>query len=431
MRLLEIKQVNGLATAIADNNGIFSSANDGGTIPTGFQALITDTLIFGTNQIVINETTGRVGFGLDPAAEKVEIAGAIKIGTASGTADGTIRWTGTDFEGRKSGVWTSFTASSANGMFSNSNDTGTWDVNTITTKTGTTTFTLGNNDFIYASTGDSLLLNFDSTNDRVGIGIAPTAKLQIEGNVGEDDILVKQGANFQFVLTSGRRVGLAGISAPSDTFHIGAASSGAGGLRMDASGASINFTNSGAGVIKNSGATGFIKINGLNSIIDLTGTDGNDLRIGTDGLATNGKGIYLKSHNGSGWVDGLRYLNVGSGQVIMDLVPVSGNVAISGGTIGTNGIGVLGVANGTAPTASQVDTFQMYSADHNGAGTATAHFRNEEGDIFKMVKSAAYTLNATAVLDRTLLASVSATTINNNNLIAAIITDLQNLGNLG
>lgn len=36
-----------------------------------------------------------------------------------------------------------------------------------------------------------------------------------------------------------------------------------------------------------------------------------------------------------------------------------------------------------------------------------------------------YTLNATVVLDRTLLASASATTINNNNVLAALITDLK------
>tara|TARA_R110000803_G_scaffold10096_1_gene31249 strand:+ start:218 stop:985 length:768 start_codon:yes stop_codon:yes gene_type:complete len=40
----------------------------------------------------------------------------------------------------------------------------------------------------------------------------------------------------------------------------------------------------------------------------------------------------------------------------------------------------------------------------------------------------AYTANATAVLDRTLLASASATAINNNNVLAALISDLQGNG---
>ena len=40
----------------------------------------------------------------------------------------------------------------------------------------------------------------------------------------------------------------------------------------------------------------------------------------------------------------------------------------------------------------------------------------------------AYTRNATVVEDRTLLASASATTLNNNNVLAALIADLQDRG---
>ena len=46
-------------------------------------------------------------------------------------------------------------------------------------------------------------------------------------------------------------------------------------------------------------------------------------------------------------------------------------------------------------------------------------------------QSAAYTRNAAIVEDRTLLASASATVTNNNNVLAALITDLQNIGILG
>lgn len=46
-------------------------------------------------------------------------------------------------------------------------------------------------------------------------------------------------------------------------------------------------------------------------------------------------------------------------------------------------------------------------------------------------QSAAYTRDATIVEDRTLLASASATTLNNNNVLAALIADLQNIGILG
>lgn len=43
-------------------------------------------------------------------------------------------------------------------------------------------------------------------------------------------------------------------------------------------------------------------------------------------------------------------------------------------------------------------------------------------------QAAAYTRNATVVEDRTLLASASATIINNNNVLAALIADLQTYG---
>ncbi len=48
-----------------------------------------------------------------------------------------------------------------------------------------------------------------------------------------------------------------------------------------------------------------------------------------------------------------------------------------------------------------------------------------------VAQAAAYTRNATIVEDRTLLASGSATTINNNNVLAALIADLQATGLLG
>lgn len=48
------------------------------------------------------------------------------------------------------------------------------------------------------------------------------------------------------------------------------------------------------------------------------------------------------------------------------------------GSIGTSGVGVLAIANGTAPTSSPADTAQFYTADINAtAGSAGFHIRNE------------------------------------------------------
>lgn len=51
--------------------------------------------------------------------------------------------------------------------------------------------------------------------------------------------------------------------------------------------------------------------------------------------------------------------------------------------------------------------------------------------ILSNAAPAAYTRNATVVEDRTLLASASATTLNNNNVLAALIADLQARGLIG
>lgn len=51
----------------------------------------------------------RLGLGTITPVEKIEVDGAIKIGNSVGDNDGTIRYTGTDFEGRKGGQWRSLT----------------------------------------------------------------------------------------------------------------------------------------------------------------------------------------------------------------------------------------------------------------------------------------------------------------------------------
>ena len=58
------------------------------------------------------------------------------------------------------------------------------------------------------------------------------------------------------------------------------------------------------------------------------------------------------------------------------------------------------------------------------------NIKDEAGNVVLDTSAAgvAYTLNATAVPDRTLLASASATTLNNNNVLAALITDLKLIG---
>lgn len=65
--------------------------------------------------LLIQESSGNVGIGAAPAAEKLEVSGAIVVGDAAGTADGTVKYTGSDFEGRKAGAWVSLTSGGGGG----------------------------------------------------------------------------------------------------------------------------------------------------------------------------------------------------------------------------------------------------------------------------------------------------------------------------
>jgi hypothetical protein len=100
---------------------------------------------------------------------------------------------------------------------------------------------------------------------------------------------------------------------------------------------------------------------------------------------------------------------VGAGFAVLESdLTVSGLPAAS-----TTGKGIVELA-----ISSEVDT----GTDATRAITPDAL----EGSNYNIVDSSpSYTLNATAVVDRTLLASASATTLNNNNVLAAIITDMK------
>ncbi len=60
-------------------------------------------------QKVVIRSTGELGIGIPNPREKLDVDGAIKVSKSIGNDPGTIRWTGTDFEGRKGNEWVSLT----------------------------------------------------------------------------------------------------------------------------------------------------------------------------------------------------------------------------------------------------------------------------------------------------------------------------------
>lgn len=106
----------------ATNTLVLQSSNNIGLMTASPQARLHINVSGSTdNRLVIKDGTtnpselivdanGNVGIGVDVPEEKLDVEGAINIGTTTNTNEGTIRWTGTDFEGYKNGVWVSFTS---------------------------------------------------------------------------------------------------------------------------------------------------------------------------------------------------------------------------------------------------------------------------------------------------------------------------------
>lgn len=81
------------------------------------------------------------------------------------------------------------------------------------------------------------------------------------------------------------------------------------------------------------------------------------------------------------------------------------------GSIGTSGVGVLAIANGTAPTSSPADEFQLYSAD-SAAGDANAFARNEAGEVNRLTGLSARNSSSFAKTSDTTLANITGLTRN-------------------
>lgn len=139
-------------------------------------------------------------------------------------------------------------------------------------------------------------------------------------------------------------------------------------------------------------------------------------------VSTNGNNVGIKSTGHWGWgssTTGTANGDTGLTRLAAAVVRVSNMSTGAGsfcvgctstvGSIGTSGVGVLAIANGTAPTSSPADEFQLYSAD-SAAGAANAFIRNEAGEINRISGLGAINTSAFAVTSNTTLANITGLT---------------------
>jgi hypothetical protein len=131
---------------------------------TGVDNLNTWYLMLGGTTFGIRASeTGNVSIGgVPPMLERLRVDGGIMLGNSSGTNAGTIRWSGSDFEGYNGSAWQSFTATGGGSLPS-----------------GTTGQTLRNDGSNWVATSN--LFN-DGTN--IGVGrLWPTEKIDVYGDL--------------------------------------------------------------------------------------------------------------------------------------------------------------------------------------------------------------------------------------------------------
>ncbi len=167
----------GLAVADVDYQAPLSFANglqrSGNTVGLG-GSLTTNTVItMGGNDLLLTGA-GNVGVGTAAPAQRLDVAGAINIGTTTTGTAGALRWDGTDFEGHNGTDWVSLTAGGG------ASAAGAWNV------TGNT---IGGSDFLGSLNSQDLAMRTNNiermrltTGGNVGIGLTqPQQRLDVNG----------------------------------------------------------------------------------------------------------------------------------------------------------------------------------------------------------------------------------------------------------
>lgn len=185
---------------------------------------------------------------------------------------------------------------------------------------------------------------YDEVNTRLGINtVSPGATLDVQGSA----IFNETGGNFDFRIEGDTEANLFFVDASTDRVGIGTATPGRRLHVVSSTAGDANVT------IHNSSATGYSGIEFLNA----GGTS--SFFFGTDNNAANVRINGINSYP-------LVFLTQSTERLRLDS---SGNYRFGTATVGTNGVGVLSIKNGTAPTTGATDCVQFYSSDNSAGNT--------------------------------------------------------------
>ncbi|MFH1052483.1 MAG: hypothetical protein V1779_16310 [bacterium] len=155
---------------------VYGDGTDGQVALWGSSGTLT-----GVNDLFYDYSDSELGVGTTTPGETLDIAGAIRVGNTTTELPGTIRWTGTDFEGFDGTYWYSFTSTTL---------TGTGAPGQVTFWTGTNSISGSNDLFV------------DMTNFNLGIGIGaslpPGEKLTVGGGIIVGNTSITEEGNIRW-----------------------------------------------------------------------------------------------------------------------------------------------------------------------------------------------------------------------------------------
>lgn len=142
---------------------------------------------------------------------------------------------------------------------------------------------------------------------------------------------------------------------------------------------------------------GWLNLKGANAIGDISSVVNADLRIVGDlSNGTSGKGVYIKAYNGGSWRDGIKYLNVGSGEPDVCLVPDFGSVGIGNSSPSSNKLSVVdnNPGGGSQTSANFTMSNNTVSADNTNVKFVMSTTNSDDNVNIEVIASGGDDLRA-------------------------------------